>query len=282
MNCLILGSSGMIGSGLLRYFPKFGINATGVARNQFDVAFGDGFKRLSQQLHAIPGFLEADTVVNCIGIVKQLTHLHRDGDIFYINSVFPGHLSEICHRLGKVFVNLSTDCVFSGKAGNYCELSIPDSKDLYGLSKSSGENIKAKSIVVRTSTIGIEADGYHGLLEWYLRSKERVLGFSGSVYSGVSLNELARSIAVLLKAGVTSGLYQVSSDPITKCDLLTLFHIHGLGVKVTPHDSKGIDRSLDDQKFRDLTGLTRRCWPEMVFDIMYEVERYGNQKKQSS
>ena len=50
----------------------------------------------------------------------------------------------------------STDCVFSGKEGNYKETSIPDADDIYGLSKRLGEIEDKNALTLRTSIIGHE------------------------------------------------------------------------------------------------------------------------------
>ena len=62
-----------------------------------------------------------------------------------------------------------------------------------------GEKVHKISVVICTSTIGIELRNYHGLLSWYLSQTDPVPGFVNAIYNGVSLAELSKSINALLQ-----------------------------------------------------------------------------------
>ena len=70
-----------------------------------------------------------------------------------------------------MIIQLSTDCVFSGKKGMYIEKDSPDADDIYGRSKIMGELNYKKALTLRKSTIGFELENNHGLFEWWLNSK---------------------------------------------------------------------------------------------------------------
>ena len=68
----------------------------------------------------------------------------------------PIRLAKFCELNKIYFLHISTDCVFTGKKGNYSESMKKDSIDLYGILK-----IKVKSKInftttIRTSFIGPE------------------------------------------------------------------------------------------------------------------------------
>lgn len=110
-----------------------------------------------------------DVVVNCIGIVKQSSAADAIAAI-KINSLFPHRLAQLARDLGARLIHLSTDCVFSGRKGNYSESDQPDPEDLYGRTKLLGELREDHCLTIRTSMIGRELNGSHGLLEWFLAS----------------------------------------------------------------------------------------------------------------
>ena len=56
-----------------------------------------------------------------------------------INTLFPYILSEIGERNSANIIHITTDCVWSGKEGNYNEDSPHDALDVYGKTKSLGE-----------------------------------------------------------------------------------------------------------------------------------------------
>jgi dTDP-4-dehydrorhamnose reductase len=69
---------------------------------------------------------------------------------------------------------------------------------------------------LRTSIIGHELKGNHGLVEWFLSRQETVRGFRKAVFSGLPTVEFARIIGdYVIPNPEMSGLYQISSDPIS-------------------------------------------------------------------
>jgi len=64
------------------------------------------------------------------------------------------------------------------------------------------------------------------------------------------------------------GLYHVSSDPISKFDLLTLIKREmGLRIEIIPTEEPRLDRSLDSTKFRKEFDYTPPTWEEMIEEL---------------
>jgi len=67
---------------------------------------------------------EPGVVVNCVGIVKQ-ADVARDAElVIATNALFPHQLASICGEYDARLVHLSTDCVFSDRAGKYTEKNV--------------------------------------------------------------------------------------------------------------------------------------------------------------
>ena len=82
---------------------------------------------------------QAQVVLNCIGIIKQSKAASDPLPSIAINSLLPHQLAQIAAARGARLIHFSTDCVFSGRRGNYVEDDEPDPVDLYGRSKLLGE-----------------------------------------------------------------------------------------------------------------------------------------------
>ena len=98
-----------------------------------------------------------------------------------------------------------------------------DSLDFYGQTKALGELNNQNDLTIRTSIIGpeIKKNGT-GLLDWYLKSKMKVSGYSEVYWSGITTLELFNVImrCILLKE---KGLVQISNNKkISKYELLRL------------------------------------------------------------
>ena len=277
MRVLILGGSGMLGHKLRQTFaPRFDTYVT------FRGAPGD-YERtgLFDQSRTLGGVsaqdfdsvarvfarLRPEAVVNCIGVVKQDAAAKDPLKSIEVNALFPHRLAQLARASGARLVHLSTDCVFTGREGNYDERAKPDAEDLYGRTKLLGEVGGENCLTIRTSMIGRELAGAHGLLEWFLSQEgKRVRGFRRAVFSGFTTLALAEVIATVLSEHESlSGVWHVAADPVNKFDLLSLVkEIYGLRVEIEPDESFVCDRSLDGSRFREETGIIAPSWPEMI------------------
>ncbi len=224
-----------------------------------------------------------DVVVNCVGLVKQLPHAGNPVSLMSLNSFLPHRLAEICEKHGTRLIHLSTDCVFSGKKGNYSEDDLPDADDLYGRTKYLGEVTGKNCLTIRTSIVGRQLSGKGSLFEWFLSQKGKVKGFRKAVFSGLTTYALADVIRTIIEdhPGL-EGMYHVSGSAIDKYDLLNrLKRSLNLEVEITPDDSVVLDKSLDSAKFRKMTGIRIPGWDDMIEDFVgrvqsYEKWRYGD------
>ena len=211
-----------------------------------------------------------EVVVNCIGIIKQLKEAKNPLLSLTVNAVLPHQLAQLCAVAGARLVHISTDCVFSGKKGNYTEDDVSDAEDLYGRSKFLGEVHKSHCLTLRTSIIGRELETRSGLIEWFLSQKgNKIKGFRKAIYTGFTTYELARIIEnVLHKHTDLGGLWQVSSNPINKYDLLSIAkHAFGWEGDIVPDDTVVCDRSLNSAKFREKTGYQPPSWQAMIEEM---------------
>ncbi len=287
MRILILGGDGMLGHQLLRQWE--GRHEVRVTLRRDSGAYKDfGLFHSTNSYHGIDvvrteellGVLadfRPQAVVNAVGIVKQQSAAKESIPSIEINALLPHRLAMLCKAVGARFVHMSTDCVFSGKKGNYREEDPSDAEDLYGRSKYLGEVHESHCLTLRTSIIGTELDRRKSLLEWFLAQKGPVKGYQKAIFSGLSTIEMSRAIErLLMQYPQASGLYHVSSAPITKLDLLTKIKERmGLTVQIDPDASVCIDRSLDSSRFQREFGYTPPTWDEMTKELANDIKRSG-------
>ncbi len=274
---LVLGASGMLGNAMLRLYSQTeGYRALGTVRSaramrllpealQAALIVGvdvENFDSLSRGI----ALAQPDVVINCIGVVKQLSEADDPLTAIPINSLLPHRLARLCALAGARLVHVSTDCVFSGDKGMYTEADHADADDLYGRSKFLGEVDYPHAVTLRTSIIGHELDGARSLIGWFLAQRGQVKGFTKAVFSGLPTVELARVVRdFVLPRPELHGTYHVSADPINKYDLLRLVaQAYASGTAIVPDASVVIDRSLDSGRFRQATGYKPLPWPDLV------------------
>ena len=215
-----------------------------------------------------------DIVINALGLIKQRSEAANYILSLEINSLFPHRLALACKRINARFIQLSTDCVFSGKKGSYIETDLPDACELYGRTKLLGECYYENVLTLRTSFFGLELRHKTGLIEWFLAQSGEIRGYTKAIYSGILTSEMGKVIEdIITKYPEMSGLWHVSSEPIDKYGLLVkLSDIMGRNdIKIKPDNSFCCDRSLNAQKFKEYTGYQPPSWNSMLSTLAEQI-----------
>lgn len=275
---LILGGTGMLGHTLFTHLSGHGdYDVYATARVAAELPFwfppsllkkirtgvdADNFDTVIRALAAI----QPDIVINCIGLIKQSDTAKDPLSAITINSQLPHRISLICRVNNARMIHISTDCVFNGTKGDYSEEDIADAQDLYGRTKLLGEVSYSHCLTLRTSIIGHELKGYLGLVEWFLSQRQQVRGFIRAIFSGLTTIELAEIIRRhVLPNDELQGVLHVSSAPISKFDLLQLIAArYRRALKIEADSEFTIDRSLNSELFRQLTGYQPPSWPDLI------------------
>ena len=286
MRILIVGGDGMLGHQLLRSFRarhdvRVTLRQDRAAYSGYSLFseckpyFGVDAREYTRMLEVVGDF-QPDAIVNCVGVVKQRAEAKASIPSLEINALLPHRLALLARAAGCRLVHLSTDCVFSGREGAYTEDHVPDAEDLYGRSKLLGEVDTPGCITLRTSIIGLELKQKTSLVEWFIAQKgKKVKGFCGAIYSGFTTMEMARIIeSLLVEHPQAHGLYHVSSEPISKYELLLkINNCMNLNIEVEPEDEFRCDRSLDSARFRSEFGYRPPTWDEMADELGKEYRR---------
>jgi dTDP-4-dehydrorhamnose reductase len=229
--------------------------------------------------------IRPDVVVNCVGIIKQLPESHDPLLSIATNSLLPHQLARMCNDYDSKMVHISTDCVFSGQKGMYTEDDNPDPVDLYGRSKLLGEISDAThALTIRTSIIGRELKDTNALVEWFLaQSGGSIKGYTNAIFSGLTTVSLADVVkTILLDHGDLHGLYHVSSEPISKYDLLVLLRdVYDKRIEIVPDAEVRIDRTLDSRRFVEATNMKPLAWSTLINKLASDSTPYDEWRNQA-
>jgi dTDP-4-dehydrorhamnose reductase len=269
----------MLGHQLLKYLqPRHDVKVT-LRQDLGAYASFDMFTRANAyyavDIRSLERLIEAmadfrpEAVINSVGIVKQRPDAKEIVPSLEINALLPHRLAVLCKGIGARLIHMSTDCIFSGKKGSYRESDPSDAEDIYGKTKYLGEVHETNSLTLRTSILGRELSRHTSLLDWFLAQTGTVKGFTRAIYSGFTTLEMGRIIEkMLLEYPDASGVYQVSSDPINKYELLLLIREKfGLKIEIIPDDAFCCDRSLDSSRFRQEFNYIPPTWPAMIEEL---------------
>lgn len=230
MRVFIFGANGMLGNYVHTYFKaNTEFDVVGITRKEIDLSDITNFSLLDN------AFKKDDVVINCVGVIKQRNNA-EDLDFIIVNSAFPHYVNNVCKNVGARFINISTDCVFSGFDGDYNEESLHDAEDIYGRTKSLGEPSDATT--VRTSIIGEEKNNFCSLIEWVKGNRDKkVNGFTNHLWNGITCLQFAKVCEyIITKDYYWEGVRHIFSPRyITKYELVKLISkVYDLNISVIP------------------------------------------------
>ena len=255
MKIVVLGSTGMLGNAVTKYFTEiYGENniiptyrkLVGIElknSKEYDpIIYPDNI--------SIGPLPNCDVVINCIGVIKPFM---KDNVLqaILLNSVFPRKLANYCSRNKIKLFHITTDCVFSGKDGQYTENSLHDALDDYGKSKSLGE--PENCMVIRTSIIGEEIHKNASLIAWVKsEAGKEVKGFTNHLWNGITTKQYAKIIHTIIENNLyQEGLYHAfSPNSVNKKELVeAISDRFDLNIKVNPVEAQPpCDRTLTTVK----------------------------------
>ena len=282
---LVLGVTGMLGHTLFKEMGKneaFEVFGTTRSKSGLENYFAkdelskirdgvdaDNFETV---IRAIAG-TQPTIIINCIGIIKQLPISKDPLTAITVNSQLPHRLSLVARTANARLIHISTDCVFDGKQGNYTEKDASTAEDLYGKTKYLGEVHYPHCVTLRTSIIGHELKTNFSLVDWFMSQEDEINGFTKAIYSGFPTIEIVNIISnYVIPNKKLSGLYHVSSDAISKYDLLNIMkNIYKKEININAFDDFILDRSMNSDKFKNKVGYVSPSWKNLVEDMYAHV-----------
>jgi dTDP-4-dehydrorhamnose reductase len=231
---LIIGSTGMLGSAVTKYLSKsknriIESNTSGnaIIPSNICVKFDIEKQEVSDLFPSDLG--KPDFVINCSGLIKHKIDGANPESIaraYKVNSDFPKDLSDFCNSFGIRIIQIATDCVFTGSAGEYTEDSNHDASDVYGDSKSKGEIAVKNMMILRCSLIGRELESHIELMDWVLNQPvgSKIKGFTNHYWNGLTTLHFARIVSGIIgEDSFEPGTHHVLPvDSVSKFELIEM------------------------------------------------------------
>lgn len=263
MKVIITGASGMLGNYLNKFLSQ---KFKTLPLTREDIDFTSGKKETISYFSRITE--ENDVIINAAGLIKQ-RNVTRE-QMILVNSLLPNYLNEIKLEKNCKIIHITTDCIFSGKEGNYDENSKLDVTDDYGITKYLGEN--QGNMNIRTSIIGEENFNKKSLIEWCKSNKlGNVSGYENHLWNGVTCLELSEMIYRIIDTNNfwTGTRHIFSPEIVSKFELIHLIsEIYDLNLKIT--------KSRTEQDcFRNLNTIYKNSIKKSLRDQIIEQKKFN-------
>lgn len=223
MRLLVTGVSGLLGLNLaVQAADRFDV--TGVMRGgRAQPAPGAPFDTILadltdvQVLERVVEQSAPDVIINCAALTEvDYCEAHPE-EAHRINSELPGRIACLAAQSGAKLLHISTDSVFDGLRGGYCEEDEPNPVNVYARTKLEGEHAVAQAdpdaIIARVNFYGWSWQGRRSLSEWFflnLSQGKSIFGFADIVFSPLLVNDMIEILLRMIEKRL-SGLYHVVS-----------------------------------------------------------------------
>ena len=247
MRILVLGGSGMAGHVITTYLKEQQQQVTTLsARTKFDENTVLIDVSRQEQLEKYFEGQHFDVVINCIGLLIEACEKYKEKAIL-INAYLPHYLSRYYENTPTKVIQLSTDCVFSGKKGPYKEEALTDGLLFYDRVKSLGEIKNNKDLTLRMSIIGPDKNEEGiGLFNWFMKQKGTIYGFTNVYWNGITTIELAHGIWQGIKENIIGLYHLVPTQSLSKYELLLKFqeYFPRKNIQIEPREVGPINKVL--------------------------------------
>jgi len=291
MRILILGGNGMIGHKMYHIISKIHNDTWVTLRKSLrSYSYSEiynpekvidnvdliNFQIISNQLNKI----NPDIIINACGItIRRGIDILKSNSII-LNSALPHFLNEWVTSNNKRLIHFSTDCVFTGAKGDYLDNDNKDALDLYGSTKSMGEVFDSKyAITLRGSMIGSELENKTELFEWFLKQNNKTIkGFNKVIYSGITTTKMAEIVLILINQYPNlNGIYNISSKPISKFELLKLWNDYfDINANIEIDNSYTSNKNLISNNFYKTISMKQPDWIELSSQLKIDNLLYNN------
>lgn len=201
---VVLGKHGLLGETIYRLYPS----VTLLSRAECDLS---SFMSIRNMVYEY----QPDIVINAAGITPK--HPEQNKSV-WVNALGPRLLEDFCLRNLIKVIHISTADIFEN--GPKRESDFPNNLiNLYTITKYLGETIDMTNLTVRCSFVGLPDERGRGLLSW-AQQQEKIIGYDGVYWNGITAIQLARLIMEIFIPKDTQGVIHAFGPMTTKYDML--------------------------------------------------------------
>lgn len=284
MRVLLIGSTGMVGSALLRRRSSADVWLR-ADHGELDLAdprqIADAIER-----HA------PDLVVNTAAFLGADPCALNPGQASAVNALGPWHLARACGRRGIALAHFSTDAVFDGaKGAPYTEEDCPRPLSLYGLTKNLGDlavqaNCPRHWVLRIPLLFGTRENRGAAFVDRMLglaRGGRREFRVSDDVVSSPSFSDdIADEALRVVLGGAPCGLYHLRNAGEASLYDLTAAVFGRLGIEASVERARAADFAAGEQDRKPLRtplGSVKReplrPWEEALDDYVAQLRSRG-------
>lgn len=219
---LIIGK-GFLGSTIFSTCQNAGINVLGTHYNKstpiIDITNTHSIEKVVNEFRP-------DLIINCAALTNLDQIEANPKRAYAINAHGAKNIAEVSRQNKIKMIHISTDSVFDGGKGMYCEDDIPNPINEYAKSKKMGEDFVKETldtyIIIRTNFYGYNSEGKF-LFNWILKKvkeKQEITGFTDIIFNPLEIRNLSDMIKELIYKDFNGILHLSSNEIFSKYEFI--------------------------------------------------------------
>lgn len=212
MKILVTGASGQLGSAVVKYATKEGLDVLSYSREVLDITN-------SAHVEAVVFHEQPDAIIHCAAYT-QVDQAEVEAEVAYqVNAIGTRNLAFCAEAIQAKFVYISTDYVFDGQAKEPIdEWTTTSPLGVYGRSKLAGEtfvrDLHSRFFIVRTSWVfGHSGKNFVKTMVRLGEQKEQITVVADQIGSPTYADDLAEVLVGLIKTNCF-GVYHISNSGV--------------------------------------------------------------------
>ncbi len=285
---LVTGASGLLGANfvimaqgrgekLVAASHRHAVHLPGVQTVQTDLSDKGAAREVMRHF-------KPEWIVHCAALTDVDRCEEYPQEATRINVDMSRVLAQEARNVSASMVHISTDAIFDGIRGNYCEEDLPSPINMYAKTKFAGEKAVQEeledALIIRTNIYGWNAQDKFSLAEWILGrldAGEQVPGFTDVMFTPILVNDLIEVIFEMMKHSL-KGLYHVAgSESCSKYDfakeIARIFGYDQELVRGVPVKNAGLKAPRPQNMTLRVDGI-RRALPVSLPDVASGIRRF--------
>jgi dTDP-4-dehydrorhamnose reductase len=229
-NIIITGANGFIGGLLFQKLKKI-YNVVGLTRESNESFLKCDINNIDELLE-VNKKVRPDVVIHAAGTKDIKFCENNKKKAYQINANLVENITKTFQD--SLIIYISTDYVFAGDKGMFCENEEPNPKTIYGKTKLQGERIGLKNSsnnfkIIRTASIFSEKSQFISYIDKSVGLKKDVLAFKDAIISPTYIGQLICAINELIQKKYLQNIFHVCGGPVTRYEFAKLYSITRFG-----------------------------------------------------
>lgn len=290
MNILLIGSTGMLGQALYKFFTYKNHKVTTVSRKKADINID-----LLESCNLIRSIIieeKYDIVINAAANINLLNCEENPGNAYKLNARIPSILSEACKISGSYFIQISTDHYYLNSNILHEETYPITLLNEYAKTKYFGEILtlqNPESLVIRTNIVGFRNASQPTFVEWIINQLENdneLFGYTDFFTSSIDVYSFSEILYQVILQNQTGILNIATKDVISKYEFImrlsTLFGKTSLVKKGSLNDlnqnvKRGNTLGLSTNKLSNIIDSSLIPTSQQVINRLFSIYKGGHE-----